>query len=260
MYESQNNENNIYNNNNNYNNNYNEYYDNKDFNELSNEKIKDISLQIRLGFIRKVYGILSVQLLITTLLSFIAMISKSFQNFLLNHISLIYLSCFLILIISFIIQCFPYFTQNYPQNYIILFLFTLAESYLISFICAFSNHKIVFMAAFMTLIMCLTLTIYAINTKSDFTTKGGILFILSAGLFLFTFFGLFTDNKFFHILISTFGVILFGFYLIYDTQLIIGNKSELLETDDYILGAFLLYLDIINIFLYLLKLMSSSGD
>ena len=238
--------------------NYNDFYK-SDFNKTSNEKIKDITIQIRLGFIRKVYGILSVQLLITTLLSFIAMISNSFQKFLLNHIGLIYLFLVLVVIISFIIQCFPYLVKTYPQNYIILFLFTLSESYLISFICAFSNHKIVFMAAFMTLIMCLSLTIYAINTKSDFTTKGGILFILGAGFFLFSIFGLFTDNKFFHILISTCGVILFGFYLIYDTQLIIGNKSELLETDDYILGAFFLYMDIINIFLYLLELLSSNN-
>ena len=237
----------------------NEYDNYKDFSDVSNEKIKDISIEIRLGFIRKVYGILSAQLLLTSILSFIAMVSKSYQNFLLNHLGLIYFFLFLIIVISFIIQCCSNLMQSVPQNYIILFLFTFAESYVISFICAFSNHKLVFMAAFMTFVMCLSLTLYAINTKSDFTTKGGLLFILCAGLFLFSIFGLFTDNKFFHIVICTLGVILFGFYLIYDTQLIIGKKSELIEMDDYILGAFLLYLDIINIFLYLLELLSSNN-
>jgi hypothetical protein len=237
----------------------NEYDNYKDFSDVSNEKIKDISIEIRLGFIRKVYGILSSQLLLTSILSFIAMVSKSYQNFLLNHLGLIYFFLFLIIVISFIIQCCSNLMQSVPQNYIILFLFTFAESYVISFICAFSNHKLVFMAAFMTFVMCLSLTLYAINTKSDFTTKGGLLFILCAGLILFSIFGLFTNNKFFHILISTMGVILFGFYLIYDTQLIIGNKSELIEMDDYILGAFQLYLDIINIFLYLLDLLNSNN-
>jgi len=237
----------------------NEFDNYKDFSDVSNDKIKDISTEIRLGFIRKVYGILSAQLLLTCLLSFIAMESKSYQNFLLNHIGLIYFFIFLIIVISFIIQCCSNLMQSVPQNYIILFLFTFAESYLISFICAFSNHKLVFMASFMTFIICLSLTLYAINTKSDFTTKGGILFILCAGLILFSIFGLFTNNKFFHILICTIGVILFGFYLIYDTQLIIGNKSELIEMDDYILGAFQLYLDIINIFLYLLRLLESNN-
>ena len=237
----------------------NEFDNYKDFSDVSNEKIKDISIEIRLGFIRKVYGILSAQLLLTSILSFIAMVSKSYQNFLLNHLGLIYFFLFLIIVISIIIQCCSNLMQSVPQNYIILFLFTFAESYVISFICAFSNHKLVFMAAFMTFVMCLSLTLYAINTKSDFTTKGGLLFILCAGLILFSIFGLFTNNKFFHILISTLGVILFGFYLIYDTQLIIGNKSELIEMDDYILGAFQLYLDIINIFLYLLDLLNSNN-
>jgi FtsH-binding integral membrane protein len=57
----------------------------KDFSDIANEKIKDISAELRLGFIRKVYGILTAQLLLTSLLSFIAMTSKSYQNFLLNH-------------------------------------------------------------------------------------------------------------------------------------------------------------------------------
>ena len=65
------------------NNNY-EYDNYKDFSDITNEKIKDISAELRLGFIRKVYGILTAQLLFTTLLSFIAMESKSYQNFLLN--------------------------------------------------------------------------------------------------------------------------------------------------------------------------------
>ena len=231
----------------------------KDFSDIANEKIKDISVELRLGFIRKVYGILTAQLLFTTLLSFIAMESKSYQNFLLNHKGLLTFFFIILIVLPFIIVCFKDLMRTVPQNYIILFIFTFAESYIISFICAFSNHKLVFMASFMTFVICLTLTIYAINTKSDFTTKGGLLFILCAGLFLFSIFGLFTDNKFFHIVICTLGVILFGFYLIYDTQLIIGKKSELIEMDDYILGAFLLYMDIINIFLYLLQLLSSNN-
>ena len=60
-------------------------------------------------------------------------------------------------------------------------------------------------------------------------------------------------------MIAVFGVILFSFYLIYDTQLIIGGKHRQYQfTEDmYILGALTLYLDIINIFIYLLEIMNS---
>ena len=50
-------------------------------------------------------------------------------------------------------------------------------------------------------------------------------------------------------------ICLFGIYLIYDTQLILGNKENSIDLDDYILGAFMLYTDIVNLFLQILQLL-----
>ncbi len=83
-------------------------YQTDDFKSFdTEERLKDINLSIRLGFIRKVYGILSIQLLITTILCLIAMISKSYQSFLINNISLAYLMIFLTIILPIIIICCP---------------------------------------------------------------------------------------------------------------------------------------------------------
>ena len=53
------------------------------------------------------------------------------------------------------------------------------------------------------------------------------------------------------------GVVLFSFFIIYDTQIIVGGKHRQYELDDdrYILGSVLLYLDIINLFLEILRLL-----
>jgi hypothetical protein len=125
----------------------------------------------------------------------------------------------------------------------------------VSFVCAFANPRLVFMAAFMTFALVLSLTIYAMTTKTDFTTQGGLFFILGCALFMFSIFGLFTNNKIFHIILCVAGIILFGLYLLYDTQLIMGNKDNELEIDDYILGAFMLYTDIIYIFIKILEIL-----
>ena len=53
---------------------------------------------------------------------------------------------------------------------------------------------------------------------------GGMLFVASASLFLLSIFMIFTDNKIMNIIYSSLGVLLYGVYLIYDTQLIIGGK------------------------------------
>ncbi len=57
-----------------------------------------------------------------------------------------------------------------------------------------------------------------------------------------------------HLIICGISVLIFSFYLIFDTQLIMGGKRYEIEIDDYILGAIILYTDIITIFLYLLRI------
>jgi FtsH-binding integral membrane protein len=218
--------------------------------------LKDIHTSLRLAFIRKVYGILSCQLLMTTLFCLISMYSESFYAFQISFWPLLIISLIGTLVIAIIVSCYPDQLRKVPRNYIILFTFTLFESYIISFICGTYNPQLVFMAAFMTFAMVLGLTVYAMTTKTDITTKGGLLCILSVVLLVLTIFSIFTDNPFINILICSFGIFVFGFYLIYDTQLILDNKTNSLSSEDYILASFVLYLDIINLFLYILELLS----
>ena len=66
---------------------------------------------------------------------------------------------------------------------------------------------------------------------------------------------LFTSNPFLHILYAAISVILYAFYLIYDTQLILSDKAKAISYDDYIIGSIMIYTDIIEIFIRLLKLL-----
>ena len=220
----------------------------------SEKKMFDINEEMRLGFIRKVYGILTSQLLVTVILTIISMISDSFRKFQLHHTGLLIFILILTLILPCVIICFNETMRKVPNNYIILFGFTFAESYLVSFICAFSQPQIVFMAAFMTLALVISLTIYAVTTKEDITMQGGLIFIIACAVCMFSIFLFFTSNRFVHIILCVGGIILFGLYLIYDTQLILGTKSHMIETEDYILASFMLYTDIIYLFLKILEL------
>ena len=56
-----------------------------------------------------------------------------------------------------------------------------------------------------------------------------------------------------HFLYSACGALLFVGFILYDTSNILRNLSY----DDYIIGAIQLYLDILNLFLYILQLLSS---
>jgi FtsH-binding integral membrane protein len=50
------------------------------------------------------------------------------------------------------------------------------------------------------------------------------------------------------------GVLIYSIYIIIDTQLILGKFQHEFNTEDYVLAAMNLYLDIINLFLYILSI------
>ena len=60
-----------------------------------------------------------------------------------------------------------------------------------------------------------------------------------------------------HRVYSLLGVVIYGFYLIYDVQLLMNNKRFKYSEDDYIIAAINIYLDILLIFLKILELFGS---
>ena len=107
----------------------------------------------------------------------------------------------------------------------------------------------------MTAAVTVALTFYACTTKTDFTMCGGLFFILSIALLCLIVCSWFmTFAAWWHPFVSALLVVFYGLYLIYDTQLIAGGRSHELSYDDYIVGALLIYVDIMMLFLELLKL------
>ena len=111
-------------------------------------------------------------------------------------------------------------------------------------------------AAVLTLAMTVGLTVYAFTTETDVTVHGGILFILGSLFLGLIIVGIFVQSTIFSIIVSSLGCLLFGFYIVYDVQLILGTKSEMFSLDDYIVAALSLYIDVINLFIQILELVS----
>merc|ERR1711937_539999 len=105
--------------------------------------------------------------------------------------------------------------------------------YIVGLVCGMAHPKIVLMAAVSTLLMTVALTLYAFTTKNDFTVCGAMLWVCTAAMIIFGIFISFTDNKMAMCIYNCFGVMIYGFYLIYDTQLIAGGKMHELDYDDY---------------------------
>jgi protein lifeguard len=214
--------------------------------------------EARMGFIRKVYGILLMQLAITTLITGIAVASEGFRDWMQANVGFL-IACMIInFIVMIVLFCFNKPARKVPTNYILTFIFTLTESFLVANFAAFYDPVTVIIAASMTLGVTVGVTAYACTTKRDYTTCGGSLFGLVIGGILFAIFiGIFYHSRPLQVVVCLIFVVIYTFYIVYDTQLIAGGGKWKLGYDDYMIGALCLYVDIIGLFIYILSLLGN---
>ena len=147
----------------------------------------------------------------------------------------------------------------YPYNYLLLLLFTVSEAMLVGVLSAFYTVSSVAFALGGAVLICVGLSLFACQSKHDFTSCVGIVFILSLNLLLLGILSFFLGT-WAQALYSFLSLLLFSFYLVIDTQLIIRRGAVRLEEDDYIVAAVMIYLDIINIFVSLLRLFGERSE
>lgn len=223
--------------------------------------------EVRHGFIRKVYGIVGSQLVLTALVA--SGIVRLGHMWMPAHpglaMSLMFISLAGSIGCMCVFQCCPDTMRRSPTNYIILFLFTLCEAMMVGFICLNYTLDSILIAVGVTAFVVLSLTLFACQTTVDFTGCGPYLFAGSMCLLAFGFclmlgsmLGLGGTALFkpLYLAYSCMGCLLFSFYLVFHTQLIVGGKHRLQFTvDDYAVAAINLYLDVIQLFLFILRML-----
>eukprot|EP00450_Noctiluca_scintillans_P026082 CAMPEP_0194515226 /NCGR_PEP_ID=MMETSP0253-20130528/47856_1 /TAXON_ID=2966 /ORGANISM="Noctiluca scintillans" /LENGTH=192 /DNA_ID=CAMNT_0039358957 /DNA_START=153 /DNA_END=731 /DNA_ORIENTATION=- len=182
-----------------------------------------------------------------------------------GHQWLFIISNAMLLVTLCAILCCRDLARRFPANYALLFALTLAEGVALGFTSSRYTGLSVIFAASLTAGIFLLMTAYACLTKTDFTGLGPYLFAALCGLFLFglvlsvlTLCGVSIHLA--RMIYAIIGALLFTFYIIYDTQLVLGcwgGHQEQFSIDDYAYAALSLYLDIINVFLFLLQLFGS---
>jgi modulator of FtsH protease len=94
---------------------------------------------------------------------------------------------------------------------------------------------------------------YALVTRRDFSFMGAALsmgtWVVLGALFL----GMFLQSSVLQLATASVGVLLFGGYILYDTSRLLHDRDE----SDPVGAALRLFLDIVNVFLFLLRILSS---
>lgn len=248
-------------------------------------KIASCSPRVRQNFQSKVYSILSTQLITTLILAYSAYTIESIKNFFLNNMGLFVISSITSIVTCFWIALSPstdeYFanledqgitTENYNNKpwyvlsskgqKILLAIFTLAEAYCVTTCTFFYDEKTVISAVFITTIVVLAVTVASLSDRFQmcFETMNSIYYWLWYALWLMIGIGLssfiFGWSSKMDLFYGWLGAIVFTVYLFVDTQFVFRKVS----VGDEIKCALMLYLDIINLFLSILRILGNSSD
>ena len=209
-------------------------------------------------FVIKVLTTVCCQLLFTTLIGVWAYNSNSFRTFLLYafwpsiifmFVTIIALSC-----------CGLY--NKFPINIILFVAFTTCVSFMIGLVVTFYTEQTLVMAVGLTLIIFLTITLYLVITKKDFDFLGpGLLAVTFLLIFLPIIFYFFPVGSTVRTIWYVVGIIVFIGWLLFDISRLVNGKYQDIFGQDYawLMAAIDIYMDLINLFLYILQLLGGNG-
>jgi FtsH-binding integral membrane protein len=106
-----------------------------------------------------------------------------------------------------------------------------------------------------------SMALYGATTKRDLTGMGSMLFMALIGLVIASVVNMFLGNSLFSLVISAVGVLIFVGMTAYDVQALTRMANNVSSEEDThrfaIIGALKLYLDFINLFIYLLRFLGT---
>jgi len=206
-------------------------------------------ISIRLGFLRKVFGILSFQLLMTITACTVLYLTPGVRGFVQQQSWILLLTTLgsIGLLIAMYIHA-----HNVPTNYMLLAAFTLMQSLTLGAIVSFFDLEVIIEAAALTTVVVLGLFFYTLQSKRDFSASYATVYSLSSILLMASILQVFLLSTAFTFFVNVAAAGIFCVFLVYDIDLIMHHLSP----EDYIFACITLYMDIINLFVRLLQILN----
>ncbi|KXZ41918.1 hypothetical protein GPECTOR_243g588 [Gonium pectorale] len=212
--------------------------------------------QVRQGFVRKVLGILGLQLLLTAGVTAAFVLHEPLRAYVYSAQWPFWTAFGVSLALVLALGISETLRRSHPWNLLALGAFTTCEALLVGTVSAAFDAKVVLLAVGCTAVVVLGCAAFATQSRVDLTLSSGALLSLLLATISVSLLNLWIRAAWLTALLAGLGVFLFSMYLVFDLQLLMGGHTLSLSADEYVFAALNLYLDIINIFLYLLQIIS----
>lgn len=146
-------------------------------------------------------------------------------------------------------------------------IYSISTGVILSFIAEYYTLGSVISVLSGTIVLFLVLTIYGYTTKSNLQNYTSFLFVGIISIIIMSVINIFIGSNTLDLLLSALAVVVFVIYTAYDTQRIKNTiislsyqgQLDLLDRVE-IIGALSLYLDFINLFIYLIRIFGRRKD
>ncbi len=215
------------------------------------------------AYISKVFSTMFLGLLVTAVAAFFTATSQTMINLLYGKsLVFVFLIAELIIVFSLSLRINKI---SYSTAQLMFYLYAIVNGITLSSIFFAYNLGTVYTAFLTTALSFGAMAIYGMVTKKDLTKVGSIFTMLLFGVIIASVINIFIGSQGFDLIISFVAVALFAGLVAYDTQKL--KSYYFMSANDYqmqrkigIIGALSLYLDFINIFLRLLRILGNRRD
>jgi FtsH-binding integral membrane protein len=212
---------------------------------IGSKYVAGAQAELRLQFIRKVYLVLCAQLLLTVVISMTMILHTGLRLFVQTHPPLVFIS----FIMSLVLICaMSMMRDRSPWNLILLFSFTLFESYLVGASTSLYNVRSVALAFAITTSIFASITAYVHVTKRDFSFLWAGAYSALLALVLVSLIAMFWPTPLVQLVLAWVGAVLFSVLILVDTSMLLKNYS----VDEWATASINLYLDFLNLFIRIL--------
>lgn len=218
------------------------------------------SEDLRKGFIRKVLFILMAQLGLTTLLVTATLIeSTGLATFMKKNPAPTYVAVAAAFIALCALGCWRNIFRKVPQNYVLLFIFTIGCAYFFAGITALTGSKVVLYTTACVVGTTVGISIYTLATKREFIKQWYFISGAAPIFFLLLVFAVvFKGNGLDYIFSGLFALIYLAFFT-FDITRLAGRYESKFTLDEYIVAALDLYIDVVMMFFYVLDILICNG-
>jgi FtsH-binding integral membrane protein len=205
----------------------------------------------RATLVRRTYGLVLVGVIVTMLGVFLAMLQPALMLYSAQHPIITFLGGFMLPM--WLAQRWH---REFPRNIVLTLVGMAGAGVMIAPLMVVAERMqpgIVSQAGILTFTTFGALTVYAAVSRRDFSAWGGFFFVGVIALIVTSLLNIFFQNETASLWIAGATVFVFGGLLVFDTWRIL--RTDTYGPDDYVLAAVSIYLDLLNIFLAILRLL-----